>query len=191
MSPPWACTSARAIANPSPVPPLDRVRARSARKKRSKTRAWSSGAIPMPVSRTWTSPRPCRWPTIDLNRAAGRGVPDGVIEQVAQICRMRAASPETVTGRSPLKVSASPAARAASSMDATTGCTVATRSRGWCSIVRAASSSRARSRRSSTSRLMPSSSWTILAISSRTAGDASGRRAISSALARTQCQRRA
>jgi hypothetical protein len=51
-SPPWLASTCLTIANPSPVPPVARERAGSTRKKRSKTRFWCSGAMPMPRSVT-------------------------------------------------------------------------------------------------------------------------------------------
>ena len=51
-SPPWLASTCLTIASPSPVPPVARERAGSTRKKRSKTRRWCSGAMPMPRSVT-------------------------------------------------------------------------------------------------------------------------------------------
>ena len=53
MCPPCASTSWRAMANPNPPPtPSVRERAGSPRQKRSKMEGISSGAMPLPVSRT-------------------------------------------------------------------------------------------------------------------------------------------
>jgi hypothetical protein len=43
--PPWATAMARAIARPSPVPPVSLARAASRRTKGSKMRSWSVGAM--------------------------------------------------------------------------------------------------------------------------------------------------
>ena len=51
--PPWARAMDRAMASPSPVPPVSRARAASRRTKGSKIRSASAGAMPMPVS--WTA----------------------------------------------------------------------------------------------------------------------------------------
>jgi hypothetical protein len=49
MSPPWAWASFRAIERPSPLPPVDRARARSARQNLSKTCGRSAAAMPSPA----------------------------------------------------------------------------------------------------------------------------------------------
>src|SRR5699024_699054 len=51
-TPLWFWATCLTIARPSPVPPVARERALSTRKKRSKTRPWCSGAMPMPRSVT-------------------------------------------------------------------------------------------------------------------------------------------
>ena len=50
--PPWAFAIASTIASPSPTPPLDRVRAASARAKRSKIRPSACSGMPRPSSLT-------------------------------------------------------------------------------------------------------------------------------------------
>ena len=78
-----AATISRTIARPSPVPPPLRERSASSRTKRSKTRDHGRPAgMPGPSSPTPTTAQPSAGLHVDLD--ARRGVPGGVVEQVAQ-----------------------------------------------------------------------------------------------------------
>ena len=81
MRPPWASTRPRAIARPSPAPP---VRAGSLRQKRSNIRRAASGVMPLPVSSTLTVTWSPAASTSTAIGAVGRRVLQRVREEVQE-----------------------------------------------------------------------------------------------------------
>ena len=84
------------IARPRPVPPNLRVAEPSACSNSRKMRAWSRGAIPMPVSRTWKRMSPSRSPGSTMTATPPCSVNLMALPaRLSSTWRSRAASPMT------------------------------------------------------------------------------------------------
>ena len=104
ISPPIKCTNRREMANPSPVPPKRRLVELSAWVKESKILAWTSGAMPMPVSSTAkysrgvVSPSACTRIRITTSPFSVNLM--ALPTRLTKSCRTRTGSPCTLAGRS-------------------------------------------------------------------------------------------
>src|SRR5690606_5628762 len=170
--PPCACAIERTIVRPSPEPsaPL-----RSARTKRSKTRSWSAGSMPMPSSRTQsrTTPSPAAEPSATVEPSAENLT--ALLASCSQACVTRRASRVVSTSARPSSVQRrSPSGRALVSTSS-----VSTATSVGCGVTKSGRRALASVTSSSTSEFMRSSSSSATAreaaASSGSAGSMSSR----------------
>src|SRR5712671_3805901 len=186
--PPCASAIHLQIARPSPVPArsLVRVRAESARQKRSKTFGRSPGAIPMPVSATVNTARASLLPS-STETCPPRGVYFTAFSmRLSASCRMRLLSTARTSGSGGRRISMpTPACSASSSPVSPASAMMSRRSAGSRCRSARPSSARASVSSDSSSSVMRFTSWSVSSRAASVSGGMSGRVIARSTPART------